>query len=80
MNYLKRQRQSWGTTGPTHWEKWIAALGRCGNERRDEKNKIIKKYIYRLTVGNLTRRAKGIYKNISNVQNLIFKQNLFEFK
>jgi hypothetical protein len=30
--------------------------------------------------GNLTKRAKGVYKNVSNVQNLIFKQNLFEFK
>jgi hypothetical protein len=28
---------------------------------------------YRLTVGNLTKRAKGIYKKVSNVQNLIFK-------
>jgi hypothetical protein len=37
-------------------------------------------YIYRLTVGNLTKRAKGIYKNVSNVQNLIFKQYLFKFK
>jgi hypothetical protein len=41
--------------------------------RRDEmKNKIIK-YIYRLTVEKLTKRAKGIYKKVSNVQNLIFK-------
>jgi hypothetical protein len=40
---------------------------------RDEiKNKIIK-YIYRLTVGKLTKRAKGIYKKVSNVQNLILK-------
>jgi hypothetical protein len=34
-NYLKRQRQICGATGP-HWEKWVAALGRYGNERRDE--------------------------------------------
>jgi hypothetical protein len=27
-------------------------------------------YIYRLTAENLTKRAKGIYKNVSNVQNL----------
>jgi hypothetical protein len=27
----------------------------------------------RLTAGNLTKRAKGIYKKVSNVQNLIFK-------
>jgi hypothetical protein len=47
--------------------------------RRDEmKNKII--YIYRLITGNLTKIAKGIYKKVSNVQNLIFKQNLIEFK
>jgi hypothetical protein len=39
MNYLKRQGQGSGATGPVHWEKWVAALGRCG--RRDEmKNKI----------------------------------------
>jgi hypothetical protein len=51
------------------------ALGRCG--RRDEiKNKINKykyKYIYRLTAGKLIKRAKGIYKKVSNVWNLIFK-------
>jgi hypothetical protein len=39
-----------------------------------------KKYIYRLTAGNLTKSAKGIYKKVSNVHNLIFKQNLFKFK
>jgi hypothetical protein len=26
-----------------------------------------------LAPGNLTKRAEGIYKNVSNVQNLIFK-------
>jgi hypothetical protein len=36
MNYLKRQGQASGATGPMHWEKWVAALGHCGNERRDE--------------------------------------------
>jgi hypothetical protein len=41
------------------------------------KNKIKK---FRLAVGNLTKRAKGIYKKVSNVQNLIFKQNFIEFK
>jgi hypothetical protein len=45
-----------------------------------KKNKIINIYIYRLTAGNLTKRAKGIYKKVSKIQNLIFKQNLFEFK
>jgi hypothetical protein len=30
-------------------------------------------YIYRLTVENLTKRTKRIYKKVSNVQNLIFK-------
>jgi hypothetical protein len=34
------------------------------------KNKIKK---YRLTAGNLIKRAKGIYKKVSNVQNLMFK-------
>jgi hypothetical protein len=37
MNYLKRHGQSSGATGPAHWKKWVAALGRCGMERRDEK-------------------------------------------
>jgi hypothetical protein len=37
-------------------------------------------YIYRLSAENLTKRANGIYKKVSNVQNLIFKQNLIEFK
>jgi hypothetical protein len=33
--------------------------------RGDEmKNKIIKKYICRLTAGNITKRAKGIYKKV----------------
>jgi hypothetical protein len=37
------------------------------------KNKrIIKKYIYTLTAGKLTKRAKGIYKKVSNAQNLRF--------
>jgi hypothetical protein len=51
------------------------ALGRCGNERRDKNNNnnYIYLYIYRLTAENLTERAKGIYKKVSNVQNLIFK-------
>jgi hypothetical protein len=38
---------------------------------RDEMKKIL--YIYILTAGNLTKRAKGIYKNVSNGQSLIFK-------
>jgi hypothetical protein len=33
MNYLKRQGQASGATGLAHWEKWIAALGRCGKRR-----------------------------------------------
>jgi hypothetical protein len=48
--------------------RWVSA------GRRDEiKNKIIKIYIYRLTAGKLTKRAKRIYKKVSDVQNLIFK-------
>jgi hypothetical protein len=39
----------------------------------DEMKNNNNKYIYRLTTGNLTKRAKGIYKKVSNVQNLIFK-------
>jgi hypothetical protein len=58
-----------GATGPMHWEKRVTTLGQCGKRRREEKNK--KKY--RLTAGSLTKRAKRIYKNVSNVQNLIFK-------
>jgi hypothetical protein len=42
--------------------------GSVWKERRDEK-----KYMYSLTTGNLTKRAKGIYKKVSTVQNLIFK-------
>jgi hypothetical protein len=45
MNYLKRQGQANGATGPAHWEKWIAALDRCG--RRDEMKKKC-----RLAIGN----------------------------
>jgi hypothetical protein len=59
-------------TGPAHWEKWVVALGWCGNERQDENNNK-KIYIYRLTAENLTKRTKRIYKKVSNVQNLIFK-------
>jgi hypothetical protein len=58
-------------TGLAYWEKWVVALGRCGNERRDENNN--NNNIYRLTVENLTKRTKRIYKKVSNVQNLIFK-------
>jgi hypothetical protein len=72
MNYLKRQWQGSGAAGPAHWKKWVAALGRCRKERRKIK--------YRLTIRNLTKRAKGIHKKVSNVQNLIFEQNLIEFK
>jgi hypothetical protein len=36
MNCLKKQGQGSGATGPAHWEKWVAALGRCGKRRRDE--------------------------------------------
>jgi hypothetical protein len=54
-----------GKNGSWHW---------VGAGRRDEmKNKIIKK-IYRLITVNLTKRAKEIYKKVSNVQNLIFNQ------
>jgi hypothetical protein len=65
--------------GARQWSDWADALGKMGRgaglvwkERRDEKNKIIKN-IYRLTIGNLTKRAKGIYKKDSNVHNLLFK-------
>jgi hypothetical protein len=49
--------------GSRHW---------VGAGMRDEmkNNKYI--YLYRLTAGNLTKRAKGICKNVSNIQNLIF--------
>jgi hypothetical protein len=52
--------------GSRHW---------VGVGMRDEMKKINKiiKNIYRLTAGNLTKRAKGIYKKVSNVHNLIFK-------
>jgi hypothetical protein len=45
---------------------WVSA------EMRDVM-KYIYIYIYILTVGNLIKSAKGIYKKVSNVQNLIFK-------
>jgi hypothetical protein len=48
---------------------------RCwvGAGRRDEmKNKTIKN-IYILTARKLNKRAKRIYKKVSNAQNLIFK-------
>jgi hypothetical protein len=48
-----------GKNGSRHW----VSAG-----RGDEMKKIKK-----LTTGNLTKRAKGIYKNVSNIQNLIFK-------
>jgi hypothetical protein len=53
-----------GKNGSRHW----VSAGRRG----EMKNKTIKK-IYRLTAGKLTKRAKRIYKKVSNVQNLIFK-------
>jgi hypothetical protein len=37
-NHIKRQGQSCGATGLAHWEKWVTALGQCGNQKRDEKN------------------------------------------
>jgi hypothetical protein len=37
MNYLKLQGQGSGATEPAHWEKWVAALGRCGKRRQEEK-------------------------------------------
>jgi hypothetical protein len=57
-------------------------LGRCENERQDKNNNnnYIYLYIYRLTAENLIERAKGIYKKVSNVQNLIFKRTLIKFK
>jgi hypothetical protein len=50
-------------TGPAHCESWVATLGRYGKESRDER----KNKKYRLTTGNLTKRAKRIYKKISNI-------------
>jgi hypothetical protein len=37
MNYLKKQGQASGATGPAHWESWVAVLGRYGKESRDER-------------------------------------------
>jgi hypothetical protein len=38
MNYLKRQGQGSGATGPAHWEKWVVTLGRCegGDEMKNK--------------------------------------------
>jgi hypothetical protein len=46
--------------GSRHW---------VGEGMRDEmkNNKYIYLYIYRLTTVNLTKRAKGIYKKVSNI-------------
>jgi hypothetical protein len=38
-NYVKRQGQGSGARRPARWEKWVAALGRCGKRRRDEEEK-----------------------------------------
>jgi hypothetical protein len=47
----------------------VMQLGqRIGKQTREEKNKK-----NRLTAGNLTKIAKGIYKKVSNIQDLIFK-------
>jgi hypothetical protein len=43
-----------GKNGLRHW---------VGAGMRD----VMNIYIYRLTVGNLTKRDKGIYRNVSNV-------------
>jgi hypothetical protein len=64
MNYLKnrgkpvvRLGRRIGKNGSRRW---------VGVGRRDEmKNKIINIYI--LTTRNLTKRVKGIYKNVSNI-------------
>jgi hypothetical protein len=50
-------------------------MGQCRKERRDDNNNNNNNNnnIYRLIAGNLTEIAKGIYKKVSNVQNLIFK-------
>jgi hypothetical protein len=63
-----------GKNGSRHW---------VGAGMRDEIKIIINTiyiYIYRLTADNLTERATGIYKNVSNIQNLIFKRTLIKFK
>jgi hypothetical protein len=56
-------RLGWGI-GKNGSRQWV------GVGMRDEIkiiNKYIYIYIYRLTVGNLTKRANGIYKNVSNI-------------
>jgi hypothetical protein len=59
--------------------KAAVRLGRCigkNGSRRwvgVEGDKMKKIKIYRLAIGNLPKSAKGIYKNVSNIQNLIFK-------
>jgi hypothetical protein len=48
-----------GKNGSRHW---------VGAGMREEIKIInIYLYIYRLTTGNLTKRAKGIYKKVSNI-------------
>jgi hypothetical protein len=60
-----------GKNGLWHW---------VGARRRDEMKTKTIIYIYILTAEKLTKRAKRIYKKVSNVQNLIFRWNLIEFK
>jgi hypothetical protein len=38
-NYVKRQEQGSGATGPAHWGKWVTTLGLCGKGKRDEERK-----------------------------------------
>jgi hypothetical protein len=71
-NYLKKDRGKVAVRLGRRIRKngsrrWVGA-----GRRYEMKNKIIK-YICRLTTEKLTKRAKGLYKNVSNVQNLIFK-------
>jgi hypothetical protein len=58
---VERLGQHIGKNGLQHW---------VGAGMRDEIkiiNKYIYIYIYRLTAGNLTKRAKRIYKKVSNI-------------
>ncbi len=72
MNYLKKDRgkvvvRLGRRIGKNGSRRWVSVEG--GDEMKNK----IKIKIYRLTAGNLTKRAKGIYKKVSNVHNLIFK-------
>jgi hypothetical protein len=56
-----RPGQRIGKNGSRHW------VGAGTREEIKIINIYIYIYVYRLTAGNLTKRAKGIYKKISNI-------------